>query len=252
MHETLRSRRPSTAVPWRSRPSSCWFHQQKRAPENGQTWAIALLWMPTNGSNFGYVSPSVQKTLHDVQLASLKQDKNLADPSAQKLIETLSNLSQQGEACSVTQETPEGWVGVTHGNVDPAAQLATVGVVIPAAIVASLAVPATMNATKRGQAVAIKNDLRLIDAALNQWATEQKKAPGTQPTTDDIKPYLKNIPPLYKRLDSAPGATSFPAGITGIPNIVLPPLGSKLVVPQEIVQKFQGACTAGFWSPYQP
>lgn len=216
------------------------------------TFKKLITGMPTNGSNFGYVSPSVNKAIRDVQLAAVKQDKNMTDPSAQKLIETLSNLSQAGAACSVTQETPEGWVGITHGNVDPAEQVAAVGIIAPAAIVASLAVPATMNATKRGQAMALKNDLRLIDAALNQWATEQKKAPGTQPTTDDIKPYLKNITPLYQRVASAPGATSFPSGIAGMPNIVLPPLGSKLVVPQEIMQKFQGACPAGFWAPYQP
>ena len=206
--------------------------------------------LPTNGSSFAYMSPAVQKALHEVQLSSFKQDSR-TDPAIQKLIETITNLSQPGTVCSVTEETPEGWISTTHGNDDPATQIAAVGATVPAALLAGVAVPNFIRARERSQATQIKGDLRMIDAALNQWAAEQKKAPGTQPTTDDIKPYLKNITPLYQRLASAPGATSFPSAIAGLP-IVLPPLGSKLVVPQEIVQKFQGACTAGFWSPYQP
>ena len=208
--------------------------------------------MPASGSNFGYLAPSFQKTIRDVQLASIKNGHQQADPSAQKLIDFISNLNNsQGAMCSVTQETPEGWVGIAHGGPDAATQIAAIGVVAPTAIIASLAVPATLSARDRGQATQFKNDLRLIDAAISQWAAEKKIAQGTQPTTDDIKPYLKNIPSLYQRLDSALGATSFPSGIAGT-SIVLPPLGSKLVVPPEIVQKFQRTCPAGFWSPYQP
>lgn len=209
--------------------------------------------MPASGSSFAFVSPAFQKTIRDVQLASIKQDKNLADPSAQKLIETLSSLSGQGAACSVTEETPEGWIGTTHGNVDPVTQIAAVGAILPVAIIAgsaSVAVPNFMRARDRSQATQIKGDLHLIDLAIAQWAIEWNKAVGAQPTTDDIKPYLKAGTPLYQRVASAPGATSFPSGITGAPNIVLPPVGGKVVVPPEIMQKFQNVCPAEFWAPY--
>jgi hypothetical protein len=48
------------------------------------------------------------------------------------------------------------------------------------------------------------NNLRQIDAAINEWALENKKTNGTPVTENDIKPYIK--------LNSAKNIPGCPAG----------------------------------------
>lgn len=69
--------------------------------------------MPTTGCDFDYVSPLVEKTMHTLQVTQLAQDKT-TDPGTKKLLESIYSLAQQRAACSVVQETPEGWVGIRH------------------------------------------------------------------------------------------------------------------------------------------
>lgn len=121
--------------------------------------------LPKTGGDFSYVSAGIQKVLQDVQTNSLAQDKN-AEPAVQKLLAKINTLSGQGTVVSVTEVTPEGWIATSHGATGPT-QIAAAGAVIPAAILAAVAVPAVTQA--RIKAEALKN------------ARQQQAAPEASP-----------------------------------------------------------------------
>jgi prepilin-type N-terminal cleavage/methylation domain-containing protein len=66
-------------------------------------------------------------------------------------------------------------------------------------MLASIAIPNYVRARGNAQVSACINNLRQIDGAAQSWALENKKAPNTTYTLDDVKPYIKldstgNIP----------------------------------------------------------
>jgi prepilin-type N-terminal cleavage/methylation domain-containing protein len=65
------------------------------------------------------------------------------------------------------------------------------------ALLAAIAVPGFLRARKRSQATKILNDLRLIDAAVDQYAIETNKASGVAVTFADWSVYLKKGTQLY-------------------------------------------------------
>src|SRR5580704_5371705 len=65
------------------------------------------------------------------------------------------------------------------------------------ALLASIAVPNFMRARKRSQATRILEDLRVIDNATDEYAMENNKTTGMNPTFTDLKAYLKTGSNLY-------------------------------------------------------
>jgi len=65
------------------------------------------------------------------------------------------------------------------------------------ALLAAIAVPGFLRARKRSQASRILNDLRLIDAAVDQYAIENNKTSGSTVGTADWTNYLKKGTALY-------------------------------------------------------
>ena len=65
------------------------------------------------------------------------------------------------------------------------------------ALLAAIAVPNFLRARKRSQATRILEDLRMIDAAIDQYAIETNKASGTAVSLADVKNYLKVGTVLY-------------------------------------------------------
>ena len=60
------------------------------------------------------------------------------------------------------------------------------------ALLAAIAVPSFLRARKRSQASTVKNDLRLIDAAIAQYAIETSKQSGADVYVDDWIDYVKD------------------------------------------------------------
>jgi len=59
-------------------------------------------------------------------------------------------------------------------------------------LLAAIAIPNFVRARATSQANACINNLRQIDAAINEWALEQGKTTGAQPTlATDLTPYIK-------------------------------------------------------------
>jgi prepilin-type N-terminal cleavage/methylation domain-containing protein len=65
------------------------------------------------------------------------------------------------------------------------------------ALLAAIAVPGFLRARKRSQASKIINDLRLIDAAVDQYAIETTKKTGDPVSVTDWTNYLKKDTVLY-------------------------------------------------------
>ncbi len=58
------------------------------------------------------------------------------------------------------------------------------------ALIAVIAVPGFLRARKRAQATTVKNDLRLIDSAIAQYAAETNKSTGAAVEVDDWQDYV--------------------------------------------------------------
>ena len=65
------------------------------------------------------------------------------------------------------------------------------------ALLAAIAVPGFLRARKRSQASKILNDLRMIDAAVDQYAIETNRTTGNLVGTADWTKYLKQGSILY-------------------------------------------------------
>src|SRR6266487_6909733 len=78
------------------------------------------------------------------------------------------------------------------------------------ALLAAIAVPGFLRARKRSQASRILNDLRMIDAAVDQYAIETNRSTGNTVGVTDWTNYLKKGTALYNTgtslLGSAYGA----------------------------------------------
>jgi prepilin-type N-terminal cleavage/methylation domain-containing protein len=108
------------------------------------------------------------------------------------------------------------------------------------ALLAAIAVPNFLRSRKRSQATRILEDLRLIDAAVDQYAIESGLASGNPVTMDKVKLFLKSGTSLYATGQSVlglPYANDYTVdGFISTPEGTRAALGD--VAPDE------------FWSPY--
>ena len=96
-------------------------------------------------------------------------------------------------------------------------------------LLAAIAIPNFVKARATSQANACINNMRQLDAAVNQWALEYKHKQGDQPAATDLTPYIKlnaanSLPPC-----PANGTYSF-AAIGTLPSITCS-LGSTVTPP---------------------
>ena len=112
------------------------------------------------------------------------------------------------------------------------------------ALLASVAVPSFLRARKRSQATAVKNDLRLIDAAVDQYAIENNKAVGIQPTAENLAAYLKSGTRL--QVAAANGTITDQLGNT----IVVPTVDALPKIPTTTNTALSDVADASFWAPY--
>jgi prepilin-type N-terminal cleavage/methylation domain-containing protein len=107
------------------------------------------------------------------------------------------------------------------------------------ALLAAIAVPGFLRARKRSQASRILNDLRLIDAAVDQYAIENNKTSGTTVNTADWTNYLKKGSALYMT-----GADLFGNGY-GVQSV-----DSMPKCPATAWSSLSDVAGSEFWSPY--
>ena len=78
------------------------------------------------------------------------------------------------------------------------------------ALLAAIAVPGFLRARKRSQASRILNDLRMIDAAVDQYAIETNRSTGNPVGPSDWTNYLKKGSNLYNTGKNSSAALTVP------------------------------------------
>jgi prepilin-type N-terminal cleavage/methylation domain-containing protein len=89
------------------------------------------------------------------------------------------------------------------------------------ALLAAIAVPGFLRARKRSQASRVVNDLRLIDAAVDQYAIENNKATGSTVQTVDWIAYMKKGSALYNTAKDVFGQTYGQQTVDSLPKVPL-------------------------------
>ena len=109
------------------------------------------------------------------------------------------------------------------------------------ALLAAIAVPGFLRARKRSQASRILNDLRMIDAAIDQYAIETNRSTGNAVSVQDWTNYLKKGSQLYNTGQSLLGHDYGAQVVDTIPR-----------VPTADYDVLSDVAGVGFWSPYGP
>jgi len=109
------------------------------------------------------------------------------------------------------------------------------------ALLAAIAVPGFLRARKRSQAAKILNDLRMIDAAVDQYAIETNRSTGNTVAVQDWTQYVKKDSILYNTGSSLLGSTYGGQTVDTIPR-----------VPTNDYNVLSDVASTGFWSPYGP
>ena len=109
------------------------------------------------------------------------------------------------------------------------------------ALLAAIAVPGFLRARKRSQASKILNDLRLIDAAVDQYAIETSKSTGSTVLVTDWTNYLKKDTTLYATGKDLFGDNYGPQTVDTLPT-----------VPANAWGSLSDVADAAFWSPFGP
>src|SRR3989440_5262264 len=87
------------------------------------------------------------------------------------------------------------------------------------ALLAAIAVPGFLRARKRSQASKILNDLRMIDAAVDQYAIETNRTTGNTVGTADWTKYVKKDRFLYNTGDNLLGSAYGAQTVDTIPQV---------------------------------
>jgi len=112
------------------------------------------------------------------------------------------------------------------------------------ALLAAIAVPGFIRARKRSQATRILEDLRLIDAAIDQYAVETNKKGGSTVAWDDIKSYLKPNSQLYANGTSVLGQ-DYKAGTSGAWTV-----DATIKTPTGTLTELGSVAPSEFWLPF--
>jgi prepilin-type N-terminal cleavage/methylation domain-containing protein len=107
------------------------------------------------------------------------------------------------------------------------------------AIISAIAVPNWLRARKRTQATRILEDLRNLDHAVDQYAIDNGKTGGMNPTFNDLQAYVKAGTVLYETGSDLFGDSYGPFTVDSV-----------MQVPGGAYQSLSDVAPYSFWSPY--
>jgi hypothetical protein len=145
--------------------------------------------VPEQGNHFSYVSKRFGETWIDIQ-GQIADRSSQSNPAQAELMKKLASLNPPTFAYNVAVNTDEGWMMTGNGNQDTAKLVLIPAVVMPA-IAAGMALPALAKAKANSQKIACANNLRAVQRAKKQWASENGKSDQDTPGWADLKPYLR-------------------------------------------------------------
>jgi hypothetical protein len=143
--------------------------------------------VPEEGNNFSIVSGGLGATFAKIQEKSMANQH--MDQEAFKNFQQLMQHGTNSGSYSVGVNGPDGWEGIGNGSQGGQAILAIPAVAM-VGLLSAIAIPNFVKARTTSQQNACINNLRLIDAAKQQWALENKKQSTDKPAVSDIQRFL--------------------------------------------------------------
>ncbi len=107
-------------------------------------------------------------------------------------------------------------------------------------LLAAIAVPSFMPARMRANASGVLHDMRMTDAAKDQYALENSKKPNERVAWNDLAPYLKGTR----------WATCNGKDLVGNPILFGPTVSDRVHVHSRTKEALKDAADDGFWGPY--
>jgi hypothetical protein len=144
--------------------------------------------MPESANNFSILTPAFGQLMTQIQGQILSQNKSMS-PGQGAALRKMFAGNTNATAYSVGVNGPEGWEGFANGNQNIQA-LIVPAIVGSAGMLAAIAIPNFVKARGTAQYNTIINNLRLLDAAKQQWTLEKQREIGNPVSMDDLKPYL--------------------------------------------------------------
>ena len=145
--------------------------------------------VPDQGNQFTFLSERFGRLIYQVQEQTMRHsfDQNGSAMQA-KLFQSLFQ-TQPAFAYSVGANSPQGCLTVGNSS-QSFANMALLPAAMVPAILAAVALPNFVKAKTVSQQNTCLNNLRMIDAAKQQWALEKGKLSNATPLPGEIAPYL--------------------------------------------------------------
>jgi len=166
--------------------------------------------IPLEGNGFSFTSARFGQAVRKVQHTILEARAG-ATNSQMALLQSLLSADKPRTSYVVAANTKEGWLAVANGNQHPGRLLA-LSAALPIGVLSAIAIPNFVKARQTSQNNACINNLRMIDAAKQQWAVENRRSDSDTPTRADLEPYLRK-----NQFPACPAGGTYTVGRVGEP-----------------------------------
>jgi type II secretory pathway pseudopilin PulG len=191
---------------------------------------------------FGYLSERGATILRTIQLHSLDADAGIP-PLLRPRIERFYELFSQKFVFALGRIGPDGYSTVSYSSAGTEQMLAAAAIV-PAGIMAAVAIPAVSASAERAKATKALVDLRQVDAALKQYEAQSNPEPGAVINPADLVPFVEPGTDLATRMAATPFVDPM-----GNPYSELV-AGSPPHVPQATADAYPKLRNTGFWQNF--
>jgi hypothetical protein len=150
--------------------------------------AFKGLSMTNNG--IAYVSPRFMKAIQDIQSKTIAAATPEKDAVGAMLLRSLTSRMSEYSSAFVILNLENG-ILFTGTSTSGGKEIVAAATLAPVGLMAAIAIPSFVKAKDTSKKNACINNLRMIDAAKEQWALEKSKKDGDKVNAEDIKKYLK-------------------------------------------------------------
>jgi hypothetical protein len=145
--------------------------------------------IPDQGNQFAYMSELFGQTVQQIQKQMMSaQGANGQNPAQMEWLQSLFN-NRITHGYSVGVNTDQGCLTIGNSSQSEANLVLLPAVAVPG-LLAAIAIPNFVKARATSQQNACINNLRIIDAAKQQWALENNKKSDAVPTQADLLPFI--------------------------------------------------------------